>query len=242
MGIKPPLPMFWMEVEGVLARRGKTEGISPAWFFHDGRMMGLAGIETGERLIVVPFGLISLGQVVDGEAHFENCKTRTGQRMIDDGVFTEADHSEFLMMGFEPMGLLGNNRHVSTKRIIRYGDDAIGRRWRRRRFQQGRPIYSYNQVDLVLPQTCIHRGEVVEAKSLAGKRGHMVIGHWRLIPVSPNHSLHGLMAMNAAIVAWGISPKSALCLAAAKKGRDSWSRMFQGPTANVALQRQSQVH
>ena len=37
------------------------------------------------------------------------------------------------------------------------------------------------RVGLVLPRTCIHCGEVVETKSLAGKRGHMVIGHWRLI-------------------------------------------------------------
>jgi hypothetical protein len=51
--------------------------------------------------------------------------------------------------------------------------------------QRGRPMFSYNKVDLVVPRTCIYRSEVVETQSLAGKRGHMVIGHWRLIASVP---------------------------------------------------------
>jgi hypothetical protein len=76
---------------------------------------------------------------------------------------------------------LTNSPRAAVSRRRRLDDDAASRAMRLRRFQRGRPIFSYNQVDLVLPKTCIYRGEVRAVESFEGMRGHMVIGHWRLI-------------------------------------------------------------
>ena len=76
---------------------------------------------------------------------------------------------------------LTNSPRAAVARRKRLDDDAASRAMRLRRFQRGRPIFSYNQVDLVIPKTCIYRGELRAVESFEGVRGHMVIGHWRLI-------------------------------------------------------------
>lgn len=42
-------------------------------------------------------------------------------------------------------------------------------------------MFSHNVVNMVLPKTCEHRGEIKSVESFAGKRGHLTVGHWRLI-------------------------------------------------------------
>src|SRR5262249_51057780 len=133
-GIKPPLPTFWMELDSATADPEWGVG---AWFFNENRLMCLASVDTGKRLIVVPLGLASVGGLVGDEFFFEDQKTQIGLGMIEDGLLEEGNLYGFLAMGLELMGLLGNSRHASTRRVLPYGDDAIGRRWRRRRFQQG---------------------------------------------------------------------------------------------------------
>jgi hypothetical protein len=76
---------------------------------------------------------------------------------------------------------LGHPRAATTRRIVPSLSTSAERAFARRQMHRGRPIFSYNVVDLVVPQTCIYRGESHPTESFAGKRGHMVIGHWRLI-------------------------------------------------------------
>jgi hypothetical protein len=79
------------------------------------------------------------------------------------------------------VAMIANCRTAVGRRIIPSQSNAAERSMLRRRFQRGRPIFSYNQVDLILPKTCIYRDEVRSVESFDGVRGHMVIGHWRLI-------------------------------------------------------------
>lgn len=74
-------------------------------------------------------------------------------------------------------------RVTSVRRVLRSpaSSSVADRAFARRRAQRGRPVFSYNQVDLVLPKTALHRGVLKPVESFAGMRGHMVIGHWRLI-------------------------------------------------------------
>ncbi|BBE74344.1 hypothetical protein [Oharaeibacter diazotrophicus] len=76
---------------------------------------------------------------------------------------------------------LSNNRVTSTRRVMGSPVDKAMRAAARRRAQTGSPVHSYNVVDLILPKTAMHRGILKPVESFAGVRGHLVIGHWRLI-------------------------------------------------------------
>jgi hypothetical protein len=78
--------------------------------------------------------------------------------------------------------VITNPRIAVANRVVRAtNEDATQRAFALRRAQRGRPVYSFNRVEIIAPTTCEFRGVVVAAASLAGRRGHMVVGHWRLI-------------------------------------------------------------
>lgn len=71
-------------------------------------------------------------------------------------------------------------RFIATERVRR-PLSAAERVFARNRLREGRPQFSYNVVKTIIPETCEYRGEIVATESLRGLRGHMVVGHWRLI-------------------------------------------------------------
>lgn len=100
-------------------------------------------------------------------------------------VGTDKDAADFMALIVEKLWLLlaslASSHTVSTRRQIITQPDFATRRMLNRRFQTGQPFLSANIVEFRKPETCIYRGEVRETASFAGKRGHLVIGHWRLI-------------------------------------------------------------
>lgn len=73
-------------------------------------------------------------------------------------------------------------RTVTTRRVNpSMGSSAAGRALMLRRAQRGAPVFSFNRVDLIRPQTALHNGVLRSVESFAGIRMHMAIGHWRLI-------------------------------------------------------------
>ncbi|WAC26388.1 hypothetical protein [Ancylobacter sp. SL191] len=73
--------------------------------------------------------------------------------------------------------------HTATTRRIEPGPDggSAQRAFIRRRAQRGQPVFSFNQVEMIIPRAAMHNGVLKTAESFAGMRMHQVIGHWRLI-------------------------------------------------------------
>ncbi|MDR6952314.1 hypothetical protein J2X65_001669 [Ancylobacter sp. 3268] len=77
---------------------------------------------------------------------------------------------------------LSSPRAATARRVVPgVGLDRGLKAFALRRAQRGLPVFSYNKVELIRPQTALYRGELRSAESLSGTRMHMVIGHWRLI-------------------------------------------------------------
>lgn len=79
------------------------------------------------------------------------------------------------------LAALSSPRVTSVRRVLPSMLDRARAARSRRRAQVGVPLSSYNKVEFVLPKTALHRGQVRPVESFAGLRGHMVVGHWRLI-------------------------------------------------------------
>ena len=77
--------------------------------------------------------------------------------------------------------LLINTGRTSTARSTINRGSPAERAWQSRRHQKGFPVFSHNVVYLAVPKNCEFRGKTVRTVSLIGRRGHLVIGHWRLI-------------------------------------------------------------
>lgn len=56
---------------------------------------------------------------------------------------------------------------------------------RHRRMQRGYPLYSFNRMTLKRPETSRQSSDLLICGGQASKRGHWVIGHWRLIDNNP---------------------------------------------------------
>lgn len=80
------------------------------------------------------------------------------------------------------LAALSQPRVATVRRQIPGGaDGAAERASRLRRAQIGRPVFSFNVVEFRPAQTALHRGVLKPVESFAGMRGHVVMGHWRLI-------------------------------------------------------------
>ena len=79
------------------------------------------------------------------------------------------------------LAALTSPRVTSTRRVLPSPVDRARAARARRRAQAGRPVWSHNVVEFVLPRTALHRGVVKPMESFASMRGHSVVGHWRLI-------------------------------------------------------------
>ncbi|MBB3771546.1 hypothetical protein FHS55_002145 [Angulomicrobium tetraedrale] len=80
------------------------------------------------------------------------------------------------------LGVLSSPHFASTRRVMPGPEgDAARRAFLARNAQRGRPIFSHNQVDLLLPKTAVHNGVLRSCDEMASVRAHMRVGHWRLI-------------------------------------------------------------
>jgi len=157
---KPPLPICWIELEnhGLL-----IDGDHFA-LIYDGR--------PDCRLICLVIG--SVGLLDDSSKEYRSHHKLTER---DEIAFAETI-ARFRVC----LAALQSPNVTTTRRILPgEGRSAAHRAFVRRRFQQGRPMFSYNVVELVPPRAALHRGVLKPAEHFEGMRGHFVIAHWRLI-------------------------------------------------------------
>ncbi len=110
------------------------------------------------------------------------CFTPAGEGFIEGAAWSRGQ-LYYTIVGVIPHLLaLASPRAATSRRILPgAGLDKGVKAFALRRAQRGVPVFSYNRVELVRPQTAMYRGEVRTAESVAGMRLHQVIGHWRLI-------------------------------------------------------------
>ena len=171
---KPLLPQFWIEQTSKVFDDTEQCG----WLFDGDEVHCFYGF---------PRGCIHIGSysaifsALDANMQVVGTKS-SALMMLGDRYGIDEDHlfSHLGVRALAVVSAIGSRRTAVTRRVIP-SDDAASHAFQRRRLQRGWPIFSYNQVDLILPQTCIYRGETRQVASFNGMRGHMVIGHWRLI-------------------------------------------------------------
>lgn len=76
---------------------------------------------------------------------------------------------------------INSPRSATTERVRRVGGSTVERKAVSRRGQRGYPIFSFNRVNIHRPDTSSQKSEVLLSGVQTSKRGHWVIGHWRLI-------------------------------------------------------------
>lgn len=79
---------------------------------------------------------------------------------------------------------INSPRAATREKLLRY-NPAISSTAQGRRVQRGYPIFSFNQVKLKRPDTSLLSSGVLITGAPTSKRGHWVIGHWRLIDGAP---------------------------------------------------------
>jgi hypothetical protein len=189
-GIKEPLPTCWIEFDEGMRRitAKETYGVRLAWFIQNGLMAMFVCMRFSETdaksLAVLPLVYFNLEHFRESFLQGENPWFQTTvvtQDVIAEGFLEKAEITDFMMEGAYFIASLACSRVAVIQRVAPASAGPAGRAFARRRLARGRPMFSYNKVTLAVPQVCTYRGGTVETQSLAGKRGHMVVGHWRLI-------------------------------------------------------------
>jgi hypothetical protein len=172
---EPLLPQYWIDTH------------DNAWFVDDDVSIHFAVTGNG---VIIPTGKFSFTQANEGYSagtgavhvtFFKSALAALQTASPDEYETARREAGNLVIAALLLTAGITSHRSATVRRIIPSRDTPAERAFARRQMQRGRPVFSYNKVDLIIPQTCIHCGDVVETKSLAGKRGHMVVGHWRLI-------------------------------------------------------------
>ncbi|ULB10727.1 hypothetical protein ORIO_12520 [Cereibacter azotoformans] len=80
-----------------------------------------------------------------------------------------------------------NSPRSAAREVIRPGGiPSAQRATRHRRAQRGYPMFSFNRVTIRRPDTSLQSSGVLLCGQQTSKRGHWVIGHWRLIDNVPD--------------------------------------------------------
>ncbi len=168
--VRPPIVPCWIEVSGVVA-----------WFIcahADTARIKIVCFEPLRKATKTPIlpwvvwdwptpGADIRGAMVFPSTIFD----------IDDAVAQET-----LSQCFWLCAALANPRVAVTRRVVAQKQHSrASRALALRRAQQGSPIYSFNRIEVVVPKTCEYRGVIAPTEPLVRHRGHMVVGHWRLI-------------------------------------------------------------
>jgi hypothetical protein len=77
--------------------------------------------------------------------------------------------------------ILASPTAATVERIHGNADYAAGRESRRRRAQRGYPVFSFNKVKMRRPDTSKQSSDLLLHGPQTSKRGHWVVGHWRLV-------------------------------------------------------------
>lgn len=77
--------------------------------------------------------------------------------------------------------VINSPRACTRERIVPGRDLSLTRRLMERRKAQRAPLYSFNKMTLIRPDTSVQSSGSVLCGAQTSKRGHWVIGHWRLI-------------------------------------------------------------
>lgn len=149
---------FWLDADGA----------QMATFFLNGRS---------------PLTVFNIGDVISGSAGDINvaltslgARIQSAENVPDDWFGAFSFRVVFLL------AVISSPRAASVRRRLSgEGLSAADRAMRLRRAQAGRPMFSFNEVILVPAKTALHRGVLQPVESFAGMRGHVVMGHWRLI-------------------------------------------------------------
>lgn len=161
---RPLLPQFWLELED-----GKT-----GWLF-DGDQCTCYFLLGGPSNRVDLVGTIDLREYRNVSAEMHVGLTQVGSFYSERWPSTTIH----ILKGPSIAAVISNQRHVEISKPIHR--TAAERVMMRRRLGHDHPIFSYKRVNLILPQTVHYRGEERDIGSFEGMRGHLVIGHWRLI-------------------------------------------------------------
>lgn len=100
---------------------------------------------------------------------------------LEDAEIQQAVVDKLLVVVFLLVALTQSRVATVRKITKKSGSTAAMRAFQRRRAQLGKPVYSYNRVQMNFPKTSLQKGEVAYDCRSGPKRAHWVIGHWRLI-------------------------------------------------------------
>ena len=164
---RPPLPTCWIEFGnwGWFIEAEEINGLAfpYAHVFCRGKK-GLPPITVGRMSLPDEWQSTAAGSV---DEHWPR-----------EGIEDALEYMNFLAL---LLVIIATPNVVSTRRVAPgQGSPAASQR-ALRQAQRGRPVYSFNEVRLTPGRTAIHNGVVKPSAAFVGKRGHMVIGHWRLL-------------------------------------------------------------
>ena len=162
--MRKPLPVFWMETGHY------------GWLFDGDAIVAFGRTSAG---IVQSIGGVSFSALSDlnGEVfvHYPNSLPRP--------VYTDHHRFAMLAMAVVPilLALINSPRSVTRERVRPAHLSSEQRLARQHRSQRGYPMYSFNRVTLKRPDNSLQSSDVLMCGAQTSKRGHWVIGHWRLI-------------------------------------------------------------
>lgn len=99
-------------------------------------------------------------------------------------VNTDMVGARFILFGML-CAIINSPRSATRERVVMRSGTPEARLARLRRGQRGYPVFSFNRITLKRPETSLQRGDVLVTCPQTSKRGHWVIGHWRLIDGNP---------------------------------------------------------
>ncbi|WGD31228.1 hypothetical protein AncyloWKF20_05235 [Ancylobacter sp. WKF20] len=168
--IPPPAKLAWIEAYG---GQGWLISGETAYAFLDHDYLGIHHAAT-----------VDLRAAADGKYHtvLSDVVLAAFDPHSDAGLRARSGAHRCAALVLPLLLALASPRAATSRRVLPgAGLDRGQKAFALRRAQRGLPVFSYNKVDLIRPQTALYRGEMRTAESLAGLRLHQVIGHWRLI-------------------------------------------------------------
>lgn len=158
--LRAPMPCFWAE-------------IGEAGFFFDGETVFCLG---GGKRGVYHAASVSLDALrgMSGD-RIVIATTKFGETL--DKSFLGSCFTLFVFM----CAAINSPRACTRERIVPGRDLSLTRRLMERRKAQRAPLYSFNKMTLNRPDTSVQSSGSVLCGAQTSKRGHWVIGHWRLI-------------------------------------------------------------
>lgn len=129
----------------------------------------------------IPFAVIDVDKFLNSDKEQKGI-TLAGEAWAQMNAVSIEDQRRLMGAVFFLLASISLPRLTSIRqRLSGEAVSAADRALRRRRAYVGRPVFSFNEVTLVPAKTALHRGVLKPIESFAGMRGHVVMGHWRLI-------------------------------------------------------------